>query len=185
MINLIVKFTLAAFVATIMATGFAPAPLSNTPVFADFGDPCSKYKKGSRKWKKCKKKTSLLEEPKSITTEDEKFFAGYWLAKNGRYLEAINVLTQVKDKNDPRVLNYIGFATRKLGNVDKALIYYKRAISLDPDYVMSRAYMGEAYLAKGDRVAARDQLREIANRCGTSCEAYAKLKGAIAGTSTL
>ncbi len=176
---------LAAFLTVSLTFSPTQTPLSTTPVLADFGDPCSKYKKGSKKWKRCKKQTRLYEKPTTISNDDERFMAGYLLAKNGHYQEAIDVLSQIKDDNDPRVLNYIGFATRKLGNIEKALVYYRRAISIDPNYVMSRAYMGEAFLANGNRQAALHQLQEIENRCGSSCEAYVKLSRAIAGNSAL
>ena len=169
----------------ILAATLSIAPLSTTPASADFGDPCKKYKKGSKKWKKCKRRTSLFPKPVASSTDDERFMAGYWLAKHGYYQEAIDVLSKIDKSDDPRILNYIGYATRKLGNIDQALVFYRKAISLDPDYVMSRAYMGEAFLAKGDRHAALTQLREIAQRCGTSCEAYRKLSSTIAAQTAL
>ncbi len=79
-----------------------------------------------------------------------------------------------------RVLNETGFATRKLGNVAAALGYYQRALAVDPNYVYARAYMGEALLMQGDLTAASDQLREIGQRCGTSCPAYGHLAEHIA-----
>jgi len=150
--------------------------LSFDPAVANFGDPCSKFKKGSKKWKKCKK---YRYKPGAFSTEDERFMAGYWLAKNGRYQEALDVLANAKAGNDPRILNYIGYATRKLGRVHEALVYYRKAVSIAPDYVVSRGYMGEALLETGDKAAALRQLREIAARCGTSCEPYLTLKTEI------
>ncbi len=147
-----------------------------TPVVADWGDPCAKYKKGSKKWKKCK---GYKYRPGVFKSDDERFMAGYWLAKNGRYAEALSMLRGIEAGNDARVLNYIGFATRKLGRVDEALTYYRRAVQIAPDYVMSRAYMGEAFVSKGDLAAAKGQLDEIERRCGNSCEAYVNLKKAI------
>ena len=151
--------------------------ISTTPASANLFDPCGKYKQGSKKWKKCK---GYSYKPSTFSTDDERFLAGYWLAKNARYEEALVVLSTVENKNDPRVWNYIGFATRKLGRVSEALDYYGKAIALKPDYVMARAYMGEAYLAQGDLVAARNQLDEIAKSCGTTCTAYESLKAKVA-----
>ena len=85
-----------------------------------------------------------------------------------------------KDQNDPRVLNETGYATRKLGDVVAALGFYQRALAANPDYVFARAYMGEALLMQGDLTAANDQLREIGQRCGTSCTAYSHLAEHIA-----
>jgi tetratricopeptide (TPR) repeat protein len=76
------------------------------------------------------------------------------------------------------VLNYIGYTTRKLGDIDEGLDYYQRALALDPNYLRAREYLGEGYLQKGDGGKAREQL-EIADRCGYDCEEYAKLEKAI------
>jgi hypothetical protein len=40
--------------------------------------------------------------------------------------------------------------------------------------------MGEALLTKGDVAAARNELSEIASRCGTGCTAYVHLAEHIA-----
>jgi tetratricopeptide (TPR) repeat protein len=77
------------------------------------------------------------------------------------------------------VLNMVGYATRKLGDVDKDLDCYQRALALDPNYLWAREYLGEGYLQKGDVAKAKEQLMEIANRCAGSCEEYGKLEQAI------
>ncbi len=41
------------------------------------------------------------------------------------------------------MLNYIGYTTRKLGDVDKGLEYYHEALLLDPNYLLAREYLGE------------------------------------------
>jgi len=112
-------------------------------------------------------------------SDAEAFYAGYWLARNGRYAEALSYLRLAKQP-DERVLTYIGFATRKLGDVDGALPYYARALALNPDYSVARAYLGEAYLARAEPERARAELAEIARRCGTSCAEHADLAGHIA-----
>ena len=73
----------------------------------------------------------------------------------------------------------MGFATRKLGNVDGALPYYARALALKPDYVQAREYLGEAFLAKGDVTKAAEQLGEIERYCGSQCVSFTKLKSQI------
>ena len=78
-------------------------------------------------------------------------------------------MRRIKNQDEPRVLNHIGYATRKLGDVDKGIQYYKKALKLDPDYVAAREYLGEGYLQLGQVDKAREQLSEIAVRCGTGC----------------
>ena len=139
-------------------------------------DPCDKYQTGSQSWKKCKGKKEIPDNP---GTDDEIYHAGYWLAKEGRYGDAIEMLQRAENKNDPRILNYLGFAHRKLGMVDKGLSYYRRALAIKPDYVLAREYMGEAFLQIGDVASAKEQLGEIEKRCGTTCPSYVELAGLI------
>jgi len=111
--------------------------------------------------------------------DDSLYDTGRKLALAGRYEEAISVLSLVEDKNDPKVLNYLGYSHRKLGRVTVGLGYYQEALRIDPDYTLVREYLGEAYLQQGDLVAALGQLNEIAKRCGTGCEEYADLQAHI------
>jgi tetratricopeptide (TPR) repeat protein len=113
-------------------------------------------------------------------SDDEIFFAGYWLARKGEFTLALHYLNQARNKDDARVLTYIGYATRKLGNVDAAMGYYARALEIDANYTVARAYLGEAHLQRGERQKATDQLAEISARCGTTCEEYKELATALA-----
>jgi hypothetical protein len=54
-------------------------------------------------------------------------------------------------------------------------------LAIDPDFVLAREYLGEGYVAAGKLDLARDQLREIGNRCGTNCEEYIELAEVISG----
>ena len=113
-------------------------------------------------------------------SDDEIYNAAYWLARSEKYAEALAVLKLAKNQDVPRILNETGFSTRKLGDVDGALAYYRRALAIDPNYVFARAYMGEALLTKGDMAAAKRELSEIARRGGTGCTAYVHLASNIA-----
>ncbi len=152
-------------------------PASTGPALAAGSDPCDKYQQGSKKWKKCKGHGYA---PGTPATTDEVYQAGYWLAKQGRFVEAVSMLQRAEASNDPRVLNVLGFATRKQGHIDEGLAYYRRALAIDPNYVLAREYMGEAFLQKGDIASAREQLSEIGSRCGTGCTSYVKLASLIA-----
>jgi tetratricopeptide (TPR) repeat protein len=134
---------------------------------------CDKFKKGSADWKRC---TGSVRDD---LTDEQLYYAGYWLARTEQYQEALAYLSQSKVQNE-RVLTYIGFATRKLGDHETAMGFYDRALALNANYTTARAYLGEAFLARGDVVAAQRQLTEIETRCGKACPEYAELAGAIA-----
>lgn len=146
--------------------------------FADFDPParpkidCSKP--GNQNKPACKNRHG------DQLSDDEIYNAAYWMARQGQYREALDLLKGAKNANDPRILNATGFATRKLGDVDAALPYYARALEIKPDYAVAREYLGEAFLAKGDLKSARAQLGEIETRCGKTCAPYGELSQQIA-----
>ena len=162
--------------AVALGLAFAFGTVSNDAAIAK-GEPtqdkCAKFKKGSADWKKC------AGQAKDDLSDQDLYYAGYWLARTGQYAQALDFLTKAKQQ-DERVLTYIGFATRKLGDVDRAMGFYDKALALNPNYTVARAYLGEAFLGKGDTAAAKSQLREIAIRCGTSCPDHVELEAAIA-----
>ena len=40
------------------------------------------------------------------------------------------------------MLNLIGYSTRKLGDVDKGIDCYHRALAIDPNFTKARQYLG-------------------------------------------
>lgn len=119
----------------------------------------------------------------SLSDEDLYLAAGEFVL-DGRFAEALPLLFRIKERNSPQVLNLIGYSTRKLGDIDKGIDYYRQALALDPGYTKARQYLGEAYLLKNDVGKAKEQLDEIANRCGGPCEDYKLLVAAIAAHVT-
>jgi len=150
------------------------------PVFAHSPDSgggsgssaCKKYKVGSKEWKQCM--------GQARQDLEDTYALGYWMAKTGEYEDALKVLGSASDQNDPRVLTMIGFATRHLGRVQEALGYYAKALAANPNMTSTRQYLGEALLQAGEPAKAREQLKEIAKRCGTTCDDYQQLASAIA-----
>jgi tetratricopeptide (TPR) repeat protein len=169
---------------TYAASALLAIPLLTSPGFAagdggssgGSGQTVSQCKKGEvwdKKQQKCVK-------PKFGMIDDESLYeAGRDLAKAGRYDEAISVLTLAANKEDPRVLNYLGYSHRKQGRVIVGLGYYQEALRVDPNYTLVREYLGEAHLQLGDVAAAREQLSEIEKRRGKDCEEYAELSAQI------
>ncbi len=159
-----------------VATAVSAMLSVSAPVIADDFGPPKKID-----CKKAENKNKPACKPKAgVSTDDELHNAAYWLARDGQYAKALDILRLAANPDNPRILNATGFATRKLGHVDAALPYYQKALSIDPNYVLAREYLGEAYLAKGDLASAEGQLSEIAGRCGTACTAYTNLSREIA-----
>ncbi|MBO6726609.1 MAG: tetratricopeptide repeat protein [Rhizobiaceae bacterium] len=134
---------------------------------------CKNGKVYSEQMKKC------VDAEESMLDEDALYEAGRAFAQAGRYGEAITVLSTIAANGDPRVLNYLGFSHRKQGRIAVGLGYYEEALRINPDFTLAREYMGEAYLQLGDVGSARNQLREIADRCGTACDEYLELERQI------
>ena len=117
-------------------------------------------------------------------SDEQTYNLGYWQAKSGSYEAALATLSSAKDQADPRIQTMIGFSLRKLGRVDEAMGYYRTALASNPNLTSTRQYLGEAFLQIGRPDQAREQLSEIAKRCGTACEDYRLLADAIVKAQT-
>jgi predicted Zn-dependent protease len=113
-------------------------------------------------------------------TDDQIYSLGYWQAKDGKYAAALETLRAAANPADPRIETMIGFSLRKLGRLDEAMGAYQRVLAAYPDRTTTRQYLGEAYLQMGEAAKAKEQLAEIAKRCGTACEDYQLLAEEIA-----
>ncbi|MFN3548750.1 MAG: tetratricopeptide repeat protein [Mesorhizobium sp.] len=160
--------------ATLAAVGLA---ISSAPVLAAGGETntptCPKGQVYNSAKQKCEPKTSAVD-PQSL------FETGRALAYAGRYDEAIDTLKLAYDAKHPGVFNMLGYSYRKQGKMLVALGYYEEALRLDPDHVLTREYLGEAFLQMGDVASARQQLGEIEKRVGRASAEYAELARHIA-----
>ncbi|MEO1207129.1 MAG: tetratricopeptide repeat protein [Pseudomonadota bacterium] len=162
---------LAASVIPAMASPAASAAASKDAAPANAA--CDGLDQGTSAWRNCLATQALAGDDHQL------FYAGYWLAKNGRYSEALAVLAKVKTA-DAAVLTYRGFATRKLGKTHAAVELYEQALALEPENAVTRSYMGEAFLTLGRRDAAKAELDHIASICGgPACTPYRDLERAI------
>jgi tetratricopeptide (TPR) repeat protein len=137
------------------------------------GEVVKEVVKNGTKTKICVKATS------GVLPDEELYQQGRLLAKQGQYDWALQVLAVVQNQNDPRVLNYQGYSNRKAGRLELGLSYYKKALAINPNFVLAREYLGEGYVVAGRPDLAKAQLAEIEKRCGTTCEEYKDLSEAI------
>lgn len=114
----------------------------------------------------------------------ELYQQGWLLAKTGEYDWAITVLSAVSDKNDPDVLNMLGYSNRKAGRLELGISFYAKALEQRPNFVRAREYLGEGLVAAGRVDQAKLQLEEISRICGTRCEEYEDLQKAINGDTS-
>ncbi len=128
---------------------------------------------------KGKKKLLCVKLKAEILPDTELYAQARLLADDGEYEWALDHLRLITNQNDAEVLNYTGYANRKAGRLETGIAYYQQALTLNPNYVQAREYLGEAYVLAGFNALANEQLKEIENRCGTRCEAYVVLKGFI------
>ena len=178
---------LSMFAATMFSTAsFAAGESSGgdeaAPKATETTTKCKKTEVYDVKLKKCVelKKSGMNE----LMDENSLYDTARELAYFERPEDAIMLLKQIANQNQPRVQNYLGFASRKAGRMEDAMMYYNVALSMDPDYVLARSYMGQGLLEQGDFGGAYAQLREIKERAGTANRPYQMLAAAITGMPT-
>ncbi|MEM7242973.1 MAG: tetratricopeptide repeat protein [Pseudomonadota bacterium] len=101
------------------------------------------------------------------------------LAYDGQYQTSLIILSAMSDQADPRVLNYRGFNTRQMGDVETAFTFYEQAIAADPTYSLARSYYGQGLVTKGDYKEALKQLTMIKKNGDRDTWAYASLDASI------
>jgi tetratricopeptide (TPR) repeat protein len=118
-------------------------------------------------------KTSKLDDKQLIEQ-------GRQLAVSGHYGKAIEILKAVANNKDPLALTYLGYSYRKSGQIKHGMALYKQALSIDPDSIVTREYLGEGYAETGKINLARLELVKVEKLCGNvSCEEYRDLAEAI------
>ena len=97
-----------------------------------------------------------------------------------RYERALKLLIKSnKEKpNQADTLNYLGFATRKLGNYEEGEKYYLLGLKIDPNHKGINEYLGELYVVTNRIELAKQRLNVLKN---CNCEEYKELKDIIDG----
>jgi len=96
------------------------------------------------------------------------------------YKTAAELLQKVltRQPDNPDVLNLMGFSERKMGEASTALMYYKKALDLQPTHIGANEYLGELYLELRQPDMAEQRLAVLQQVCG-SCQEYTELKEKI------
>ena len=81
-----------------------------------------------------------------------------------------------KDKENPDILNYLGFTLRKAGNFEEAEKFYLAGLEIKPDHKGINEYLGELYI-KTNRIELAKERLEVLKGC--KCEEFEDLKELI------
>ena len=94
------------------------------------------------------------------------------------YIKALEKLQQAykTDRNNPDILNYLGFTLRKTGKLQDAEKYYLAGLKIKPDHNGINEYLGELYVKTGRMELAKERLTVLKN---CNCEEYDELKEVI------
>ena len=94
------------------------------------------------------------------------------------YSKALGKLEQAykTDRNNPDILNYLGFTLRKTGKLKEAEQYYLAGLKIKPDHNGINEYLGELYIQTNRLDLAKERL-EVLKNC--KCEEYEELKELI------
>ncbi len=114
--------------------------------------------------------------------DDPGFTQGKAAIESQDWAKAIDILAKTAqafpDSADTQ--NLLGYAYRKSGDLETALLHYQRALEINPAHKSAHEYLGEAYLMKNDLARAQQHLAELAKLCTPiPCEEYKELKRAV------
>lgn len=105
--------------------------------------------------------------PQDARLDDDTLYeAAREFAYAGRFRHAQAALAAMSDQTEDRVLTYWGFTTRKLGDAEAGMAHYRAALAANPDNLLARSYMGQAFVEDGALAEARAELSEIRARGG-------------------
>ena len=129
-----------------------------------------------------KKKQKPAAEKKSDNLFRDGYEKAYALIYDRQdYATGIEELRSLHRDDHPDVANLIGYASRKLGRTEDAVVWYERALAADPKHTRTWQYYGMWHLEMGDRAKAEENLERIRLICGGACEDYTSLRDALDG----
>ena len=98
---------------------------------------------------------------------DPDFAAGKRAIMAGDWQGVIEVLTSagLRDDRNADIQNYLGYAHRRLRQLDTAMRHYRQALTLNPRHRSAHEHLGEAYLMQGNLAKAEEQLAALEKIC--------------------
>ncbi len=116
------------------------------------------------------------------TSMSANFKMGKQAIESLEYQKAIDLLKKadLETPDSADVNNLLGYSHRKLGEFEKSLTYYQRALSIEPEHRGANEYIGELYLQTGNLGQAEKHLKILDKACFWGCEEFDELKEEIA-----
>ncbi len=98
---------------------------------------------------------------------DPDFAAGKRAIVTGDWNGAIKALRSagLRDDHNADIQNYLGYAYRRLRQLDPAMRHYQQALTLNPRHRSAHEHLGEAYLMQGDLSKAGEHLAALERIC--------------------
>lgn len=98
-----------------------------------------------------------------------------------QYADALSLLTGLSEEQPgfADIWSLLGFAYRKIGELEESSKAYRRALGLDPYHLGALEYQGELFLMLGDVERAEANLRRLEMLCGSGCEELDELTDQI------
>ena len=124
-----------------------------------------------------KKASSLIKQAKKYEAKGKSEKAKNRFSKALKYL----LISNKEKPKQPNTLNYLGFASRKIGNFEIAEKYYLEGLSIDPNHFGINEYLGELYVNTDRLDKAKERLKVLEN---CNCEEFKELSNAIKSGSS-
>jgi tetratricopeptide (TPR) repeat protein len=133
-------------------------------------------------WPVCSTMTALADSS-DWAQLDPDFAAGKKALAAGDWNGAIAALklAALRDPHNADIENYIGYAYRRLRQIEPAFAHYRLALQFNPRHRGAHEHLGDAYLAQGDLAKAEEHLAALEQICLLPCAEFADLATAIAG----
>jgi hypothetical protein len=183
MMRLILVAAVMGVLAAVPASYFLTASDRQVPAVAPGG--ADRATSGAvspvESWPICSTMGSMVETA-DWAALDPDFAAGKRAIVAGDWNGAIKALTSagLRDSRNADIQNYLGYAYRRLRQVDPAMRHYQQALMLNSRHRSAHEHLGEAYLLQGDLTKAEEHLTALERICLIPCDEYDDLRRAIA-----